>query len=349
MPEITRWKIRPVAIGDIYRNTLELERRIIPVYAPILIGTLAGHLPENPGEWNYELLEIDEKTSNSLAKRMLKAKPGLEKTVNSAVFQTVLRINPARYRHISRFHAILGTKKGDLYIADLESKNRTYTGTEQTHSAILKDGQTIYLGGKAEDSAQIKVYEAIKKAYALLVGVDYKKESKKSVETSIKQMENLLKNLGIPYECKTLKHEQATKDAITTQLIRAESLPENSLFLFYCDTHGSRTAITPADKDISKKELSELLNRVKAKKIAIIDSCYADGGWEELDLESGFYFFSSQEQEKARWNTFSPRLAERISELLSRCSPVDIKQVRIQDLANGQTPIKKGNRSIILY
>jgi len=349
MPEIARWKIRPATVGDIHGNSIELERRIIPIYKPVLIGTLAGQFPENSGEWSYELLEVDEKTSQEIVRKILQKKPQLENIVNNAEFQQVLRINPRKYQHISRFHAILGTKQDDLYIADLESKNGSYIGAEQVHSAALKDGQTIHLGGKEKDSAQIKAYEAIKKMQALLVGVDYKNQNSKVIEKEIQQMDQLLSGLGIPYECKKLKHEQATKDAILTQLTRAESLAENTLFFFFYGAHGSKATVSSANGDLAKQDLARLLNRIKAQKIVIIDSCHAEGGWEELDLESGFYFFSSQEQEKARWNTFSPRLAERISELLSRCSPVDIKQVRIQDLANGQTPIKKGNRSIILY
>ncbi|MBD3304168.1 FHA domain-containing protein [Candidatus Woesearchaeota archaeon] len=351
MQEIARWKIRPSAVGDIYGKNLELERRIIPVYKPILIGTLAGHFQDNKGEWSYELLEIDEETNNTLIKRMLQKKPQLESVVNNAGFQQVLRINPARYRHISRFHAILGTKQGNLYIADLESKNGIYTGlpAEQTRSAILRDGQIIYLGGKAKDSAQIKVHEAISKAYALLVGVDYKNQNSKVIEKEIWQIDQMLRKLGVPYECRTLKHSHATKENITSYLQRAESLPENNLFFFFCGAHGSKAAISSADGKLAKQELAGLLNRIQAKKIMIIDICHAWGGWQELDLDSGLYFFSSQEEETAKWGGFTPGLAERIAELLNKKEPIDMKQIRINDLARAHTPAKKGNKSIILY
>ncbi|MBW3002577.1 FHA domain-containing protein [Candidatus Woesearchaeota archaeon] len=355
MPEIARWKIRPVAIGDISGNVQDLERTIIPVYGPVLIGTLGGDFPEPAGEWNYELIETNEQTSRFLTGKITQKKPQLESLVKNAVFQAIIRINPRKFRHISRFHAMLGTINGDLYIADLESKNGTYAGTkiEPSYPLMLTGGQTIKLGGRQEDCAQIKVYEAIKEAYALLVGADYKREADKSIEKTIWQMDHLIRKLRVPYECNILTHENATKEEIMHYLQMAERLPEKSLFFFFCSMHGSKYRFTTASQEeqIKKREISASLNSIKAKKIVIIDSCYAEGGWETLDLESGLYFFSSKEDEKSKWETFAPRLAERITELLNKGLPVDMKKLEISDLVKreNQNPVKKGHKSVILF
>jgi len=86
MAEIARWKIRPVALGDIHKNSVELERKIIPVYDPVLVGTV-NHFPEPSGDWNYELLEIDEEINNALIQEMTRQKPGLEGLLRNKKFQ----------------------------------------------------------------------------------------------------------------------------------------------------------------------------------------------------------------------------------------------------------------------
>jgi len=351
MAEIARWKIRPVALGDIHKNSVELERKIIPVYDPVLVGTV-NHFPEPSGDWNYELLEIDEEINNALIQEMTRQKPGLEGLLRNKKFQSVVRINPRKYSQISRFHAMFGVVNGDLFIADLESKNGTYaeeSQLEQEFPRMLTDNRTITLGGKGEDSARFQAYEAIPFASALLIGVDYKKGAETEIEKSIQRMDQMIRKLRVPYECNMLTHYSATKEDIRHHLRLAERLPKNNLFFFFYDAHGNTDSVTTANGNIAKAELAELLNRIKAKKVVLIDACHASGGWNDLDLESGLYFFSSKEDEKSKWGEFAPRFADRVSELLNTEEPVDLKKMEISDLAREHTPVKKGYKSIILF
>ena len=351
MPEIARWSIRPVAMGDIHKNSVELERKIIPIYGPVLVGTM-NHFPEPSGEWNYELLEIDEEINRALIQEITKQKPGLEGILRSKKFESVVRINPEKYGQISRFHSMFGVVNGDLFILDLESKNGTYAGgsqLEQGFPIMLTDNRVITLGGKGEDSARFKAYEAIPFASVLLVGVDYKKGAETEIEKSVRQMDQMIRKLRVPNEYSIMMHGAAKKTDILTHLRSAAELPENNLFFFFYDAHGSRDAITTRDGEITKAELTEHLNRIKAKKVVLIDACHAEGGWNDLDLESGLYFFSSKEDEKSKWGEFAPRFAERVSELLNTGEPVDLKKMEISDLAREHTPVKKGYKSIILF
>jgi len=263
-----------------------------------------------------------------------------------------VRINPRKYSQISRFHAMFGVVNGDLFIADLESKNGTYaeeSQLEQEFPRMLTDNRTITLGGKGEDSARFQAYEAIPFASALLIGVDYKKGAETEIEKSIQRMDQMIRKLRVPYECNMLTHYSATKEDIRHHLRLAERLPKNNLFFFFYDAHGNTDSVTTANGNIAKAELAELLNRIKAKKVVLIDACHASGGWNDLDLESGLYFFSSKEDEKSKWGEFAPRFADRVSELLNTEEPVDLKKMEISDLAREHTPVKKGYKSIILF
>ena|GEM_PF-3683404 len=330
------WLIRPVAIGDIHKTVVKLERRVIPA-AALLIGTLAKY-HKKLEEWNYHLAHCNDQLSSELQKRNLELR-----------VESILSLNPEKFRHISRFHAFLEEKNNELYLTDLGSKNGTYIEGKKIEKAKLQDEQVFQLGGKKEDSARFKVYKPIEQIYALLVGVDYNRTSDETIDYAISSLDSLLAKTTTPCTRKIITHEQATNQEICSQLKKAETLPENSLFLFWYSAHGEEVYMTTFEDVLLKFQIEEYLNKIKAKKICIIESCYAAGGWDEINLENSLYFFSSREDETSRWGLFTQAL---IYELERQGIPADPKGIDMSELDKvllvPQTPARKGEKSIFI-
>ncbi|MBW2973550.1 FHA domain-containing protein [Candidatus Woesearchaeota archaeon] len=330
------WLIRPVAIGDIDKNVVELERRVIPA-ANLLIGTLAKY-HKKLEEWDYHTACCNDYLSSDLQKR------NLELHVES-----IFSLNPEKFRHISRFHVFLEEKNNELYITDLGSKNGTYIEGKKIKKAKLEDEQIFHLGGKKEDSARFKVYKQIEQIYALLVGVDNKEKRSADIDKIISRFDEWLKKLNTPCSKKIIKHEAVTLDELRFSLYEAEQLSENSLFFFYYAAHGNNKVLTTIEQTVCKTEITEYLNKIKAKKLVIIDSCYAAAGWENLDLQSGLYLFSAEE-ELYGWNSFSHAFSVAIELLLSK--PYDFKNIDMdvlgRSMAMPNTCARKGEKSIFI-
>lgn len=339
------WSIRLASIGDISRNNKKQKRQIIPVQNPILIGMLQASEEQTA---DYELRNINAK---AIKKQIKTKKPMLEKIIEKAEITTAIQIHP-KYRHISRYHAIIGLSQNSLYVADLESRNGTYIDCKRiSPEKPEKAGslQTIQLGGIKEDNVEIKAYKKAEKINALLVAADYKNKARKTVDTEISEIKNALRKTSTPVYIETLIHEQATKTAINHALKKAAEIPEDQIFLFYLNAHGNKELIkTQENTDLSKSYLSLMLNSIKAQKIIIIDSCHAAAGWQLLeDNENSMIFYSAKEDELSYYGNFISEFMKKINEQIEKRHPTDLKSLEIK--IEKQTPVRKGNKSVLLW
>ncbi len=348
----SRWNVRPVSIGNIKNNVANLERKIIPINSPILVGTLADYIPFPKGDWDYELVQLGRDSSGFLLSELRRKKHFASSIVENLVIEYALRINPFKYRHISCFHSVFGTMKDELYVADLFSKNGTYKDEQRINpesTMQIPDESIVKLGGLKDDCAMFKFYETIKNVRAVFLSYDHRGDWGMS-KSAVKNMQNLLKQFNIPYEITTLQDTKLTKARIITVLEDACRMSDKDLFFFFCSTHGSAKGLETSDEHLVEKELlSSYLNKIPARKLIVIEACYAGGGWEELDLENGLYFFSSKEDEFSQGSSFAKGFASALEEKLKCSSPFDIKNFDITSIClDKQTPLKKGYKSFVL-
>jgi len=127
MQELARWKIRPVSFGDLEGRVYGMERDIVPIQSPMLLGTLRTYFPPPSQDWNYQvLLNIPEQKSAVLLSEMKKRRPFLSGMIGNACPQSAIMINKEKFPHISRMHAFIAKdKKKGVCIADLASTNGT--------------------------------------------------------------------------------------------------------------------------------------------------------------------------------------------------------------------------------
>ena len=220
----------------------------------------------------------------------------------------------------------------------------------------LQDEEIMHLGGLNDDCAKFKIYEAIKRIYALFVGVDNKKIFSGIIKDELSLMNNCFKALDVRYTSKMLEGEDATEENIFAELEKAQNLPNDAAFILYYTAHGLPDAITTADKtiNIDKAVLTEYLNAIAAKKVVIIDSCYAAGGWENLDMNEGMYYFSSRETEDSYWGAFSIPLIEEIVDMIGSKKVIDTKSINIEKIKHNlkvggklQTPVRTGFKTVV--
>lgn len=361
MQELARWKIRPVSFGDLEGRVYDLERDVVPIQSPMLLGTLKTYFEPPSQDWNYQVLfNIPQQKSEELLAEMKNRRPFLSELIGKAYPKSAVMINKEKFPQISRMHAFIAKdKKKGIYIADLASTNGTYIAGEKVNPEMpheLQDEEIIHLGGLKDDCAKFKMYEAIKRMYALFVGVDNKNIFANAIKDELSLINTYFKALDLRYTSKILEGNAATEESIFTELEKAQNLPSDSVFLFYYTAHGMPDSITTANPaiDIDKAVLTEYLNAIDAKKIVIIDSCHAEGGWENLDMHGGMYYFSSRETEESHWVIFSAQLIEEIIDMFSSKKVIDTKSINIEKIkhnlkVNGkpQTPVRKGFKTVV--
>ncbi|MBW2973901.1 FHA domain-containing protein [Candidatus Woesearchaeota archaeon] len=356
---ITRWKIRPIAFGNIDSTSVSVERDVVPVQSPMWIGAMHNYFGcPSDSDWNYQVLfNLSESQSRQVYSGFMKKKKGkvLESLVKNAQPRSAIVINGQKFRHVSEFHCFLGTLDNQLYVVDLGSKNKVWINDSKVRNRQqLFDETVIKLAGLQNDSAQFKLYDTISLIHAVYVGVNNQKIRDKSFVTEMRCIDDCFNKLEIPYEPVWIRQDEATPERIRGSLEYAARLPKKSVFLFFYNAHGNTDYITTAKEEIQKAELAELLNAVKVPKIVIINACHSGGGWLFLDEQNGLYFFSSQQNQTTKGNVFPKLLAEKITQMIKENTIVDLKSVSMDNIVEDiekmgyeMQPVRKGLKSIV--
>jgi hypothetical protein len=349
------WGIRLACLGGITGRVEDVKRNIVPVRGAVLVGTLAGIVAEPEGEWSYEWIELNGKANEHLLVKIA-SKPRISDNIAKGTrFSHAIAVNYRRYGQVSRLHCYFEVGAAGLQVVDIGSKNGTYYDDSRLASGLpcaVRDESVVRLGGAGNDSAQIKAYRKAMKICSLLVGVDYDDLGSGKIDKAISQVNALLRNMDAEYEARILKHSEVDNEKVMGALEDAARLPVESVFVFMFIAHGSQYDLWLSKKStgIGKAELSAALNRIRAKKVVIIDSCHAGSGWERLERRAGLYFFSSAGDEVSYWGRFTEALVHQMSELTGY-GPLDLKSVEMRAVARRvdprQTPFMTGLKSIV--
>jgi len=353
------WKIRPIEISNLEGQIYKLDKKIYQIQSPLTIGTLKTIFETPNSDWNYQLLyDIPLNKSGEIQNEIIQHRPNLISLASRIETKSGIMINKNKFTQISRIHATIGKDEhGEMYIIDLDSVNGTYVSgfkLKPKEPYKLKDEDIILLGGNKKDCAKFKIYEPIRKINALFIGADHENKQIERIEEMLKRYDEFFSKINIPYEKTVLKHQEATRNSILRKIENAQTLPKNNLFILYYNAHGCPNYMTTGiNKEyVSKKELSQKINKIKAKKMVIIDACHSGGGWSFND--KGQYYFSSEHEQLSYWKVFNKELLEEFEkgyeEGVIEIKKLDLEEIKSKIRKKGfsQKPIRKGMQSIII-
>ncbi len=323
------------------------DRPIVPIYNSVLMGRALLQ-----GVDNETMLYLDRDQVAALRDRIgelygTNQRPS-EELFHSPHFMESLercrQLLQFSHIHVSRLHAMLELRRGavssTLFLHSLGANQPSINGRILDAPGYLLNGVEIIDGMEISlahftDAPSFKIYKNPVYIKTLVIATDSHDKHMEYFIDGASRIEGALSKSGKPTASKRVLGRGATIAAVNEALSSMSNENPDALVIVVLYAHGSPSDFSLWDGHMSKLHFDELLEKIPARKICIVNSCHAAGVWGGKDLPAQF-LLSSGKDELTYGSKYLDSVAGFIESNFRRGEPVDFKKLKVR--FKDQTP-----------